>query len=68
MLHALESDHILLGRGNICEIQSRDISVSRMHAQIYFEYENNRWLIEDMNSKFGTLKIINETTVEVENE
>jgi len=50
---------VLIGRGNACEIRSYDISVSRMHATIKWEETEDTWYIEDQNSKFGTLMILN---------
>ena len=50
---------MLIGRGNACEIRSYDISVSRMHATIKWEETEDTWYIEDQNSKFGTLMILN---------
>ena len=45
-----------LGRGHESEVRIGDISVSRIHAIIKFE--NNKFIIEDATSKFGTLKLI----------
>ena len=50
---------MLIGRGNACEIRSNDISVSRMHATIKWDETDDSWHIEDQNSKFGTLMILN---------
>jgi|JI61114C2RNA_FD_contig_61_1631477_length_1218_multi_2_in_0_out_0_1 pSer/pThr/pTyr-binding forkhead associated (FHA) protein len=53
MIGASTGEKIKLGRGHQCEIRITDISVSREHAHI--KYENDRFLILDNNSKFGTL-------------
>jgi len=45
-----------LGRGHESEVRIGDISVSRIHAIIKFE--NNKFIIEDPSSKFGSLKLI----------
>ena len=47
---------ILKGRGNDTQIKISDISVSRNHALI--KLENNKFFIEDLLSKFGTLVLI----------
>ncbi|KAL4463861.1 hypothetical protein ABPG74_005798 [Tetrahymena malaccensis] len=47
---------IVLGRGSDSDIRISDISVSREHAII--KLENNKFMIEDQKSKFGTLILI----------
>lgn len=42
-----------IGRGQNCELNISDISVSRSHSKI--KYENNGFNIYDTTSKFGTL-------------
>lgn len=42
-----------MGRGQNCELNISDISVSRTHS--YIVYEKNHFFIHDHNSKFGTL-------------
>ncbi|MGD8539156.1 MAG: FHA domain-containing protein [Candidatus Aminicenantes bacterium] len=42
-----------IGRDEECEIQVRDSSVSRIHAEVYFS--EGRWWIRDLNSANGTL-------------
>ncbi|CAG9333531.1 unnamed protein product [Blepharisma stoltei] len=44
---------VKLGRGHESDVRISDISVSRCHAIIRFE--NNQFILEDNNSKFGTL-------------
>ena len=41
------------GRGHDSEIRISDISVSRLHATV--KYKDGRFVLEDRNSKFGTL-------------
>lgn len=46
------SQLLRVGRGNDCEIKISDISISRMHAEIFFQ---EQFFIRDLQSKFGTL-------------
>ena len=48
---------IKLGRGHQCDLRVSDISVSRIHALLKFEDE--KFLIFDNDSKFGTLILLN---------
>ena len=48
-----EDSPIKLGRGHQCDLRISDISVSRIHA--FLKFENNRFLVFDNDSKFGTL-------------
>ena len=48
---------IKLGRGHQCDLRISDISVSRIHA--FLKFENNKFLIFDNDSKFGTLIKLN---------
>ena len=56
-LHVIMMTHgkasICLGRGHDSDVRINDISVSRCHAMIKFE--RGQFLIEDNQSKFGTL-------------
>lgn len=45
-----------LGRGNDQDVRINDISVSRCHARIKFV--DNKFILEDNFSKFGTLVLI----------
>lgn len=63
MIHSVNNESVLVGRGNACEIRSSDISVSRIHACISWNEVDDTWLLEDQNSKFGTLIILNENVV-----
>ncbi len=52
-----------IGRGHQCDIRVTDISVSRVHALV--QLVNNRFVIFDNESKFGTLvKVRGHTTIE----
>lgn len=46
-----------MGRGHEADVRINDISVSRMHGTITLE-ENNKILLRDLGSKFGTLALI----------
>lgn len=46
-------NNVRLGRGHDSDIRISDISVSRCHAVI--RYSNGEFILEDNNSKFGTL-------------
>ena len=50
-------ESVVLGRGHDSHIRIGDISVSRCHARIKFC--NGRFVLEDNNSKFGTLVQVN---------
>ena len=52
-----DANPIKLGRGHQCDLRISDISVSRVHA--FLKFENNRFLIYDNDSKFGTLVQLN---------
>lgn len=42
-----------MGRGQMCDLNISDISVSRNHS--FIVYTKNNFFIHDLNSKFGTL-------------
>lgn len=46
-----------VGRSNDNDVIFNDVSVSRVHAEIAFN--NNRLMVRDLNSKFGTHVLIN---------
>ena len=46
----------VLGRGNEADLRISDISVSRLHARIFLK--DNKYIIEDLSSKFGTLVLV----------
>lgn len=48
---------IFCGRSHDCHLRVKDISVSRKHATLHLE--KNAAYIEDNNSKFGTLALVN---------
>lgn len=49
-----------LGRGHESDLRINDISVSRCHAKI--KLENGKFLLEDNQSKFGTLVLVKQRT------
>ncbi len=53
MIFSNEGAALKVGRGHQCEMRVNDISVSRTHAEVRFE--NNKFYIKDIKSKFGTL-------------
>jgi hypothetical protein len=54
-----------MGRGHESDLRVSDISVSRCHAVIKFNSENNSFYLEDNLSKFGTLVLAN-SAIELE--
>jgi len=50
------SNQIKLGRGHQCDLRISDISVSRVHALL--KYEDDKFLVFDNDSKFGTLILL----------
>ena len=54
----LNDDDIIIGRGHFCDIRINDISVSRNHACLKYDFDSGKLLIKDLKSKFGTLILI----------
>lgn len=54
-------EKITLGRGHDSNIRIADISVSRVHAKI--RYAQGEFILEDQNSKFGTLVMIKDAEI-----
>ena len=52
------NEDIIIGRGHDCDVRIKDISVSRYHAKLKYNIDNNSLLIKDLKSKFGTLILI----------
>jgi hypothetical protein len=50
------TNQIKLGRGHQCDLRISDISVSRVHALL--KYEDDKFLVFDNDSKFGTLILL----------
>jgi pSer/pThr/pTyr-binding forkhead associated (FHA) protein len=55
-----QKDVFKLGRGHESDLRINDISVSRCHAKI--KLENGKFLLEDNQSKFGTLVLVKQRT------
>lgn len=56
-----EKKDFRLGRGHESDMRIGDISVSRFHAII--KYKDEGFYIEDNNSKFGTLALVQDITM-----
>ena len=54
---------VTLGRGHDREVRITDISISRMHCKLKV-IKNEIWL-EDLNSKFGCLELLNDRPLEL---
>lgn len=54
-----ENKILKLGRGHESDVRIGDVSISRCHATIQFQ--EGRFVLEDMNSKFGTLVAMRES-------
>ncbi len=52
-LDDVDYNSYVLGRGHEADLRISDISVSRQHAKIFLH--DNKYIIEDLSSKFGTL-------------
>lgn len=52
-----ENKKIVMGRGHDADIRINDISVSRLHGTITL-LPDNRIVLKDLGSKFGTLALI----------
>ena len=56
-----------MGRGHESDLRVSDISVSRCHAIIKYDHEQSkRFYLEDNLSKFGTLVLSNNGSVELD--
>ena len=56
-----DNDSFILGWGHESDVRISDISVSRTHARIYMK--NNKFMLEDNESKFGTLVLAKEAVI-----
>jgi len=48
-----DQKRLTLGRGHANDVRIADVSISRCHAHI--RYQDGQFLLEDNNSKFGTI-------------
>ena len=58
VIKLINEEDITLGRSDHADIKINDISVSRIHARLNFNFQEKSLLINDMRSKFGTLVLI----------
>ena len=58
VIKLINEEDITLGRSDYADIKINDISVSRIHAKLNFNFEQKSLLINDLRSKFGTLVLI----------
>lgn len=49
-----------LGRGHNADLRINDISVSRVHSMI--KLQNGKFILEDNDSKFGTMVLVKQRT------
>lgn len=50
-----DAKQLTMGRGHDSDVCIKDVSTSRCHATIRFDPESSSFILEDHNSKFGTL-------------
>lgn len=59
-----QNSKLSIGRKKDIDIKlSEDISISRHHANLIYDYENRQFLIEDNHSKFGTLVLVKKNLI-----
>ena len=58
-----DKKELLIGRGNECDLILNDITVSRIHSKLIIK--DNNVFIKDMDSKFGTLILIQNPFLEI---
>ena len=58
VIKLINENDITIGRSNFADIKIHDISVSRMHAKLNFNFEQKCLQITDLKSKFGSLILI----------
>ena len=58
VIKLINEEDITIGRSNKADLKISDISVSRIHAKLKFNFESKSLEISDLNSKFGTLVLI----------
>ena len=58
VIKLINEEDITIGRNNMADIKINDISVSRIHAKIKFNFSQKSLEIKDLKSKFGTLVLI----------
>ena len=58
VIKLINEDDITIGRANNADIKINDISVSRLHAKLNFNFDQKSVQIIDLKSKFGSLVLI----------
>ena len=58
VIKIINENDITIGRGIEADIKINDISVSRLHCKLNFNFSNKSLLLTDLKSKFGTLVLI----------
>ena len=58
VIKLINEEDITIGRSNFADIKIHDISVSRIHAKLNFNFAQKSLEITDLKSKFGTLVLI----------
>ena len=58
VIKLINEEDITIGRANNADIKINDISVSRLHAKLNFNFDKKILEIIDLKSKFGTLVLI----------
>ena len=58
VIKLINEDDITIGRANNADIKINDISVSRLHAKLNFNFDQKCVQIIDLKSKFGSLVLI----------
>jgi len=61
-----EKNSISIGRGQDCDVRLADVTVSRMHSQ-FLRTKDNKIIIKDAGSKFGTLILLQAKKVLIKN-
>lgn len=68
VISLLNEDEIIIGRGIDADIRINDISVSRSHSSLKFDFQKKNLLIKDLGSKFGTSILIRSSVELKQNE
>ena len=58
IIKLVDQEDITIGRGIDADVKINDISVSRLHSKLNFNFDKKSLLIRDCDSKFGTLVLI----------
>jgi pSer/pThr/pTyr-binding forkhead associated (FHA) protein len=61
VIKIINENDITIGRGIDADIKINDISVSRFHCRLNFNFSNKSLVLTDLKSKFGTLVLIQDS-------